>query len=142
MLFRSPFTIKTPVSDSPSSVKGNTRIVLTDVEYSCNGKELELHTMGRYKGNIIFQNDCYCVTDINEIKEKKEKLPQMVIYYAVKGDKVWDIAKKYAASPDTLIKNNNLQGDELTLSLIHISLSEDNDITGILCWEYRIPHQH
>ena len=45
--------------------------------------------------------------------EVLEKLPGFVIYYAKKGDSLWQIGKKYYVSVQRIKEMNNLTKDEI-----------------------------
>ena len=38
----------------------------------------------------------------------------VTVYFADKGEAVWDIAKKYRVSPDRIRKDNGIAGEEIT----------------------------
>ena len=55
---------------------------------------------------------------VNDIKDKEEKTlchrPALTLYYCSKGEKVWDIAKKYCTTVDALCRENGIEGDKVT----------------------------
>ena len=80
---------------------------------SVSGDGFQIRVRGTYSGMIDYSCEYSAITDINELPDKKAPLSQMILYYACKGDRVWDIAKRYSASPDAIIKNNGLTSDEI-----------------------------
>ncbi len=54
---------------------------------------------------------------VNDIKDKEEKTlchrPALTLYYCSKGEKVWDIAKKYCTTVDALCRENGIEGDKV-----------------------------
>lgn len=54
------------------------------------------------------------VTSVEKVGEKSLDNPPMTLYYADKGEKIWDIAKKYSAPVSVLREENKLEDDELT----------------------------
>ena len=84
-----------------------------DVSCIASGDGLQIRIKGAYSGMIDMSCEYGAITEINELPEKKAPLSQMVLYYACKGDRVWDIAKKYSASPQAIMKNNGLTNEEI-----------------------------
>ena len=39
--------------------------------------------------------------------------PPVVIYFADEGEKVWDIAKRYSVTPDSIMLTNKLDSESL-----------------------------
>lgn len=72
----------------------------------------------KIKGTVLF-NCCAVVCDearvLNDIqlseKEKEQKYPALCIYYADKGEKLWDIAKHYNTTEALIKDENGIKGD-------------------------------
>lgn len=77
-----------------------------------------------------FVIDCQTVRIIGDIsiddseKKKRENEYALKLYYAEKGEDIWEIAKRYSVSPDDIIDENELEGyllPEKKMLLIPIS---------------------
>ena len=55
----------------------------------------------KYIGNIEILNE----------NEKREKPCALTIYYCDKGEKLWDISKKYGTTVDSIMQENNMDSD-------------------------------
>lgn len=62
--------------------------------------------------NMISKNPIVSLTADEEKALKQEESP-IVLYFADKGESVWDIAKKYSTKPNLLISENELNDDIL-----------------------------
>ncbi len=108
-----PFSFSQPSICSPSVINADITVNITEMSCSVSGDGLQIRVRGTYSGMIDSSCEYSAITDINELPDKKAPLSQMILYYACKGDRVWDIAKRYSASPDAIIKNNGLTSDEI-----------------------------
>ncbi len=64
-------------------------------------------------GNIFSETNHKIISGValdNDVCEIKKKAP-IIIYYCEEGESVWDIAKKYKASVNCILKNNELSDD-------------------------------
>lgn len=73
------------------------------------------------KGGIYTVSKQKAICDI-ELGEEKGTASQsnccLKVYFADKGENVWDIAKKYNTSIDSIIEENEIEGDELNDKLM------------------------
>ncbi len=77
-------------------------------------KELELRFIVNLTISLL-KSETVEIIDSIEINENEEKqtLPPAIIYFPDEGETVWDIAKRYMATPEDIIKNNGLETEEL-----------------------------
>ncbi|PWM44748.1 MAG: hypothetical protein DBX47_05395 [Clostridiales bacterium] len=108
-----PFTFEKQVKKAPMAMSFNIAADVSDISCMPVGDGLQMRIKGVYSGMIDMSCEYGAITEINELPEKKAPLSQMVLYYACKGDRVWDIAKKYSASPQLIMKNNGLTSEEI-----------------------------
>ena len=108
-----PFSLELPVRDV-DSVKGDVRAELSTVSYSFAPDSAEVRISGQYTGYVITRTEYQTISDITILDTPKPDGPSAVVYYASSGDSVWDIAKRYSASPDEISRYNNIQGDVIT----------------------------
>ena len=74
------------------------------------------------RSEILIQGCVYCMVHkngiceiaVDETKEKpRDKSCALTIYYADQGESIWDIAKKYNTSIQSVIEENALESDIL-----------------------------
>ncbi len=77
---------------------------------SCNitdGKALEVRAIVSVSARVVEPSSIELVNDI--IRDEATQLPKlasMSVYFVQKGDTLWDIAKKYRTSPDSIVSVN------------------------------------
>ena len=49
----------------------------------------------------------------NEIKNEAETSPALTLYFPSRGEKIWDIAKKYGSTADGICRENGIDGDSV-----------------------------
>ena len=55
------------------------------------------------------------IDNITAVENKEcERRKGIVVYFAKKGDVLWDIAKKYSTSCENIAMHNNLEEDKIT----------------------------
>lgn len=92
-------------------------ITITGVSYSLIASdEIEVRAEIKVVGNLYkycFYNVVNQITiDENNKKENKDDAV-LRLYFANKGEKVWDIAKKFNTSVDAIVTENSLESDTL-----------------------------
>lgn len=68
---------------------------------------------------LALWQDCTCEHLSSASPNENKPLPTLsrhpiTVYFADKGEAVWDIAKKYRTSPDQIRKSNGIEGEEIT----------------------------
>ncbi|MGL5972988.1 MAG: DUF3794 and LysM peptidoglycan-binding domain-containing protein [Oscillospiraceae bacterium] len=97
-----------------------------DIKNNISGENLELKLELIIDMMILSKNNAKIIDKINMNDEKeKEQLQNatLTIYYGDKEEKIWDIAKKYNTCVDEILKQNNIESEELkerTMLLIPI----------------------
>lgn len=89
---------------------------VTDVRWSAvNKNETDITALINAFIRIYSVSHISFVNEI-EIKDEKSKAdrPALTLYYCKKGEKVWDIAKKYCTTVSSLCCENGVSGDEIT----------------------------
>ncbi len=89
---------------------------------SCNftitsANKIELHAELGINAGIYEKKDISLITDLELDENKMIKRSgegAMIIYYPAVGDSIWDIAHKYSASVEEIIKINGLENGSVT----------------------------
>lgn len=117
--FERPFDFEYRVAASqlPNTVRIESEVSVANTEYSVSGdNSIEIKTELSVAVHI-FKLNTQSILFSAELSENEEAPANdgssMLIYYAEKGEKVWEIAKHYRASPDD-IKTVNSVSDEIT----------------------------
>lgn len=99
------------------NLSANTEIDIVNVGYTITSANcLEVRIELCITGTVYETNDIPLITDIEIDTNKplfKNKKGGMLICFASKGEKVWNIARKYNANLQEIVSINNLAGDEL-----------------------------
>ncbi len=112
-----PFRQVIEVRGAKSYMNKKINSVVDHVGFSMiSDKEIELRVLMSFNAEIIEMKTKQIITDIAVIdkpKEVIEKMPSMTIYAVQKGDKLWDIAKKYNTDIDDIVEVNNIENQDL-----------------------------
>jgi hypothetical protein len=78
-------------------------------------KTVELRTEIGYRMSVSMQISRNALSSVAADDEagEREKDGALILCYADGGERVWDLAKRYAARPDVIINENHLDGDTL-----------------------------
>jgi hypothetical protein len=83
--------------------------VAADVEYCAfegAGRDLSVKFMMDVAVKAYAQNEFSVVSDVQETEEKRPPRKGITVYFAEGTESVWDIAKRYATTPDAVRKFN------------------------------------
>lgn len=113
-----PFTMKTELDNSVADVRGElTMAVQSSAFVAVEDNKTEFRVSCLVNGCIFVSEDSEVLSEINVLEEKQVNSDRnLVIYFAQKGESIWDIAKKYSASPVSLMEENGIDGEVLAES--------------------------
>lgn len=116
-----------PVNNLHREVKINEKIKCSDITPDCicdielnafdishsiiNEKSVEVSFNIGIEGVAYDEKIISPVVDIS-LSEETEKKPSLTVYFADEGEKLWDIAKKYGSSVETIKAMNKLESDK------------------------------
>lgn len=106
-------SVDMPYSDKDSICEA--KVELDHIGYSINSdRSLEFRFIVILSVTVLRGESLEIIDDI-EIDENSDGkvLPSATIYFPEDGETVWDIAKRYMATPEAIMKENNLEGDTL-----------------------------
>lgn len=103
-----------------ATFEGNAKVCDCNYTLTQNGVEVTL-TVG-FLGNVISKNAINVITDLecDETKKYKDSDCALTIYFATKGESVWEIAKRYHTKKDAIALANNLETDTVSGGIILI----------------------
>ena len=111
------FKYKYPLNSNSDNLTAQPQITLNSCGYTIlSEKSLDIHLELTISAVIYEQNELSAVTGISIDEEKNEECNNdnaMVVYFAEKGEKLWDIAKKYFASIEEIKTLNDISADVL-----------------------------
>ena len=87
----------------------------------CAFNQNEVSLAIRICGDVLKENKVCAICEINHQDTQKEKPDcALTIYFSQKGEKVWDIAKRYRTASELICLENNIDGDEVGERIIVI----------------------
>lgn len=91
-------------------------VVAVNHKYADNNMDVKVELL--LKGSLFLLQEENVITDINVLEDtKREKEPGgLIIYYADKNERLWDIARKYNISSEMLKTENKVETDVLEAS--------------------------
>lgn len=110
------FEYKYPL-EAEGTLKCEPEITVISCGYTITSSDsLEISLQMRICAPVYRCETVSVVTDIKTESEAKheKRSSAMIIYYAEKGEKLWEISKKYSASNEEILKLNSSLGDVLT----------------------------
>ena len=101
-----------------SDISCDSEIIITFINAKIiNSKNIEIKADLRLISSLQSDNKLNSIVDIKPIADKpkiKDKDAAITIYYADKGEKLWDIARKYCTCVNKIMQENDLQDDVIS----------------------------
>ena len=113
-----PFEIMTELENESDAYSADISMSISNVSYSISGDntvDIQIQVMAQ--GLVYKIRTISSVNEINiveELPKTKNSDYALKLYYADKGEKVWDIAKKYNTSVSAVMTENELEEEQLT----------------------------
>ena len=105
-----PFSLKRDAEDCVSA-RQTLNLEVSSVKFEPTEKEIRLSIDCSVSGAVFLSQKREVITGISEKEEKPEDDgTNLVLYYARKGEKLWDIAKKYRTLPEKISEENGISG--------------------------------
>ncbi len=111
----SSFSQSIDISCADQSSICEAKAELDHITYSIkDDKSLELRFIVLLTLTVLKGDTLEIIEDIKECEDAAaDTLPPVIICFSKDGDTVWDIAKRYMATPEEIIKTNNLEDENL-----------------------------
>lgn len=113
-----PFNYSLALKEFSEQMRCEPEISITSVDYIISGEnEIDIRVQLNINASLYGNNkETYiCSLNVDEQKIKvKDKIPVLTLYFAQKDERIWDIAKKYDASPYAIKHLNGIETDALT----------------------------
>ncbi len=111
------FTYKYPLENLSDNLRFEPKITVSSFGYTITGAEnVEIRAELSVVTPIYEKNEMNAVTDISVFEDQNKRNKSdiaMVVYFAEKGEKIWDIGLKYLASCEEIKAVNNLTEESL-----------------------------
>ena len=103
---------KTDINAETADVNYEPDICVSGVAVSGKGTQLNVRIQFNASGCVFTRKSHLAVTEIRETGEKpKDNLSAITVYFADKGEKLWDIAKHFGTSVEAVCRRNSLSGE-------------------------------
>ena len=111
-----PFTMNTDLEHSCRSVRGELAMSVASCAFvPVDSTKIEVRINCAVKGCIFITEEAEALCEINILEDKESKADcNLILYFAQKGEKIWDIAKRYSTSPGCLMKDNEITEEVLS----------------------------
>jgi len=107
-----PFTVRSERGEGAPDLErawGDAELAVESLAYVTDGEHLEFRADCRVCGSIFVSEKKLCLSVISQREDKKPVYDYpMLLCYAKKGEKLWDIAKKYSVPMARIIRDNDL----------------------------------
>lgn len=110
------FVHKKSLDNNLEFLNCETEIIPTKITYSLlNSETLELNVGIEIISYIYCQHNCTMVTEVvcDESNILNKDSNSLMVYYAEKGENIWDIAKKYYTSAQMIKEENDIFEDKI-----------------------------
>lgn len=112
------FLYKYPLENIDTNLRFDPKITVASFGYTITGaSNVEIRSELCINSPIYEKNEMMAVTDISIIEDVVKQTKSdtaMVVYFAEKGERIWDIGLKYLASCEEIKTINNLNEDSLS----------------------------
>ncbi len=113
-----PFEFGTDIDSENGGYSADIGVSVTGVSYSISGDSTaDIHIQLSAQGLIYKVKTINTVSEINimeDMPKNKNSDYALKLYYADKGEKIWDIAKRYNTSVSAVSAENELEDEQLT----------------------------
>lgn len=110
-----PFTLTEEMREPCESMRCDPEIIVLSTAFSLNAGQIELRTDCLVSAVVYGTSNENVASEmmLDETRPKENKQKTLTLYFADKGEGLWDIAKRYNTSMDAIRAENNLEVDTL-----------------------------
>ncbi|EGT3615233.1 DUF3794 domain-containing protein [Clostridium perfringens] len=108
-----PFEVVLEMPNSQSGMTFDTKANIEDLQCSIEGNNLAVKAIIYFYAKCSDMFDKEYVKDIEQNEDNVEKRASITIYIIQNGDTLWNLAKKYKTTIDTLVKLNNIENPDI-----------------------------
>lgn len=108
-----PFSVEFPLSDGVRAVRCDCRTAVTGLRFTSDGNGIEAQVDYVCDGVLFLSTSCPILREIKDGAPRESHHAGLILYYAEKGENLWDIAKKYTCSRAVICRTNGLECDAL-----------------------------
>ncbi len=107
-----PFSLELPAEGKSIPVRNDTDLILTDAVFTqTDATHVELRGNYRWKGLIFLREEGSAVTEVSVTGPRPKTEEALTLFYAQRGESLWEIAKGLGCGYGDLVQNNRLEGD-------------------------------
>ncbi len=98
--------------DLPEEIRCDTKAMISSLNFRITGSngleiKLDINLLASIYQLQNYRSICYAASDENKPRVK-DNSASLIIYYADKGEHIWDIARLYCTCVDDIVKENDL----------------------------------
>lgn len=110
LYFERPLELRLPVALQAGEQLLEPQAQLEGIGYSRSGDRLELSCEARFTGRRCIAHNFSAVSEIavDESRPKPVRSAALTIFFARRGESVWDIARQYSTSMEAVMEENSL----------------------------------
>ena len=109
-----PFTLSRPAGECNDNIRCEASINLKNLSYSMpNDDSITINSEAELTLNCFVRDNHTAIDTIEMSDTEQSNCKGIVLYYAERGEILWDIAKKYRSSVDIIKRDNKIDADAL-----------------------------
>lgn len=110
-----PFTVKEQMSSPCENMRCEPEINIVSSAFSLSPSGIDIRADCNISVIVFAMSNENLVSEmsLDESRPRKSRQKTLTLYFADKGEKLWDIAKRYNTSMDAIRRENNLETDSL-----------------------------
>lgn len=111
-----PFALREELAEPENAMRCDPELTITAAEANLAGDKLEIRAECTLEAAVYGVRTENVVTDMSVDDTKEKECPRrktLTLYYADKGERIWDIAKRYNTSMNAILRENDMDCDEL-----------------------------
>lgn len=110
-----PFTVSEEMRSPCDNMRSEPELTVVSVAFSLASGRVDMRVDCTVSAIVygIYNENVASDMNIDESKPKDCKQKTLTLYFADKGEGLWDIAKRYNTSMDAIRRENNLEADSL-----------------------------
>jgi hypothetical protein len=90
----------------------DTNLMCSNLKYTTNSNELNVELNINFSSNSREYKKISYVSSVKEVDDLKSDDYNMFLYFVKKGDTIWNIAKKFKVTMQSIIDSNNLENPD------------------------------
>ncbi|MBQ8589495.1 MAG: LysM peptidoglycan-binding domain-containing protein [Firmicutes bacterium] len=108
-----PFRIVSELPQGMENAKPDNEVRLKELRFDrLNNRQIEINASVTVNGAVVCQKRCPLIRNVGFLEHSgpEEERPGLVIYITRSGDTMWNVARRYRTTIDTVARINHLDG--------------------------------